>query len=731
MSRSLCAPVISILLAVSSCFHARPAVAQEKPLRAARSVHLWYEAPPAVLFYNEITVDKSYPGTYFCVCGFKHGYFGIQELIKPDEKVVIFSVWDPGKQNNPNEVDPNERVKVLHAGDGVRVSRFGNEGTGGKSLFPYQWRVGERYRFLVKARVEGERTNYAAYFYLNESQEWKHLVTFQTITGGDYLQGYYSFVEDFWRNGTSATKDRKARYGNGWAQTVEGPWIALTDATFTADRTPTLNIDAGREGNDFFLTTGGEVQNRTPLRSKIKRLPEGLALPDATVKVAVKRKPTDKQWHHHDTRTLAGLLDFNPAANPPLDQYGGLIGAKSDATGFFHAKKIGNRWWLIDPLGHRFLHIGVCSVAPGKSSMDREAVRERFTGDGDWTRRTNELLHGHGFNGAGAWSSTDLLRACDKPVVYTQTWSFMGAFGRARKLVWQEPGHLGYAGKCIPVFHPAFEAFCDEYARQLAAARSDPYLLGHFSDNELPLSGDMLDLSLALDANHPDLRHGYEAARAWLTQRRGAAAGRKDITDADRAAFLEYACERYFRITTQAIRRHDPNHLCLGPRLYGGSLRRPEVLRAAGRHLDVVAINYYGAWTPDPKLMAMWARESGRPFLITEWYAKGMDSGLPNNSGAGWTVPTQKDRGAFYQNFTLALLESPDCVGWHWFKYRDNNPLDLSTDPSNRDSNKGIVNWQFEPYPPLLQAMKDLNANAYRLVEHFAARSHPPAAIDR
>ncbi len=708
-----------IILLGSSGLHA----AEARPPRACRSVHLWYQAPPAVLFYNEVTVDKSYPGTYFCVCGFNHGYFGIQELIRPGEKVVIFSVWDPGKQDNPNEVEPDRRVKVLHEGEGVRVSRFGNEGTGGKSMFPYDWTVGERYRFLVEARVEGDRTTYAAYFYLNESEEWKHLVTFQTITGGELLKGYYSFVEDFWRNGVSTTKDRKARYGNGWVRTAEGQWMALTDATFTADRTPTLNIDAGLEGHDFFLTTGGDVQNHTPLRSKIKRLPEGLTLPESTTKVAVKRKPTDSEWRYYDTRTLAALPDFHAAAETPrLDQYGGVVGTGADATGFFHARKIGERWWLIDPLGHRFLHIGVCSVAPGKSDMDREAMKKRFDSDEDWARNANALLREHGFNGTGAWSAADPLRACDKPPVYTQTWSFMGSFGRAKKLVRQESGHLGYAGKCIPVFHPEFERFCDEYAHRLADKRADPYLLGHFSDNELPLGNDMLDQSLKLDVNNPDLRPGYEAARAWLTQRQGPSAGLAGLTDTDRGAFLEYACERYFRITTEAIRRYDPNHLCLGPRLYGGALRKPEVFRAAGKHLDVIAVNYYGAWTPDRQLMAMWTRESGKPFLITEWYAKGMDSGLPNNSGAGWTVKTQEDRGRFYQNFTLALLESPDCVGWHWFKYRDNNPLDLSTDPSNRDSNKGLVNWQFEPYTPLLQAMMEVNTNAYRLVDYFDAR---------
>jgi hypothetical protein len=82
-------------------------------------------------------------------------------------------------------------------------------------------------------------------------------------------------------------------------------------------------------------------------------------------------------------------------------------------------------------------------------------------------------------------------------------------------------------------------------------------------------------------------------------------------------------------------------------------------------------------------------------------------------------VPTQRDRGWFYQNFTLALLESKNCIGWHWFKYLDNDPDDLTTDPSNRDSNKGIVNLRYEPYVELVAAMKSLNANIYPLADHF------------
>jgi Domain of unknown function (DUF3472)/Domain of unknown function (DUF5077) len=98
---------------------------------ACRSVHLNFRAPEGTAYYNEVTVEKSAEGTYFCVCGFNQGYFGIQEQ-RPGKKVVIFSVWDPGKQDDPNSVDPAKRVKLVSKDEAVRVGRFGNEGTGGQ-----------------------------------------------------------------------------------------------------------------------------------------------------------------------------------------------------------------------------------------------------------------------------------------------------------------------------------------------------------------------------------------------------------------------------------------------------------------------------------------------------------------------------------------------------------------------------------------------------------------------
>lgn len=239
---------------------------------ACRSVHLSYPAPEGVAFYTETTVEKSADGTYFMAAGWSKGYFGIQELAN-GKKLVLFSVWDPTAADDPKKVDEEKRVKMLHKDDDVRVKRFGGEGTGGQSFFDYEWKIGETYRFLVTAKPDGDdRTAYSGYFFVPEKKEWKHLVTFSTITKGTMLKGYYSFVEDFRRNKVSTTKERRASFGNGWVKPEKSDWIPLEKARFTADANPVLNIDAGATAGRYFLATGGDVENKSAkLRDTIIR----------------------------------------------------------------------------------------------------------------------------------------------------------------------------------------------------------------------------------------------------------------------------------------------------------------------------------------------------------------------------------------------------------------------------------------------------------------------------
>ena len=143
-------------------------------------------------------------------------------------------------------------------------------------------------------------------------------------------------------------------------------------------------------------------------------------------------------------------------------------------------------------------------------------------------------------------------------------------------------------------------------------------------------------------------------------------------------------------------------------------------MKVAGKYSDIISINYYGAWTPSEERMKQWGEWTGKPFIITEFYTKGVDTGFPNLSGAGWQVKTQYDRGKAYQNFCLGLLESKNCVGWHWFKYQDNDPDNKNPSAgSNNDSNKGMVDNFYGYYAPLVNKMQQLNINRYRLIEYF------------
>lgn len=274
--------LLCLFTAVASAQDKTPGKADARAPRAARSVHLWWNAPAGTDFYNEMKIEESTRGTYFMAAGFAHGYFGMQELaggkgIASDNgktnKVVIFSIWDTYKGDDAKAVPADKRVELLHQDPDVRIGRFGGEGTGGQSFFTYNWKVGETCRFLVRAKPEGNKTSFSGYFYLNDKKEWKHLVTFRTITGGKPLSGYYSFVEDFRRDGKSVNEKRTAEFGDAWVKTVGGDWTAVSKVRFTGDRTPLDNVNAGaRDNGKFFLTTGGDVEQKTKLGTSIERV---------------------------------------------------------------------------------------------------------------------------------------------------------------------------------------------------------------------------------------------------------------------------------------------------------------------------------------------------------------------------------------------------------------------------------------------------------------------------
>jgi hypothetical protein len=235
-----------------------------EPPRAARSVHFRWHVPDGELFYDEVRVLESVPSSYFVAAGWDRGYFGIQEHATRD--MVLFSVWDPVKGDDPAAVPSADRVAVLYADPEARIRRFGREGTGAQCKYPYAWTIGRTYRFLVRARTDEEGTAYTAWFYLDEKRRWVKLATFRVPAVRSPLKGYYSFIEDFRRDGQSPGETRRARFGPVWARSVTGGWEPAIEARFTADETPLWNVDASTRSG-FELATGGRVKNSVELNS--------------------------------------------------------------------------------------------------------------------------------------------------------------------------------------------------------------------------------------------------------------------------------------------------------------------------------------------------------------------------------------------------------------------------------------------------------------------------------
>lgn len=231
--------------------------------RRGPSVHMGYTLPKENVewFYNEIVVPEEgdIPSSYYMACGFGQGYFGMQNNT-PYPRRVLFSVWSPYETDNAAEIPDSLRIVLLKKGENVKVQDFGNEGSGGQSFMHYDWKPGERCRFLMGVKPDGNgNTVYTAYFFDNHKNKWQLVASFRRPEISTWYTNAHSFLENF--NPVMGYINRKAYYCNQWARTVDGRWIPVTRGRFTCDTTGhyrhRLDYTGGVEGEDFFLSMGG------------------------------------------------------------------------------------------------------------------------------------------------------------------------------------------------------------------------------------------------------------------------------------------------------------------------------------------------------------------------------------------------------------------------------------------------------------------------------------------
>jgi len=75
-------------------------------------------------------------------------------------------------------------------------------------------------------------------------------------------------------------------------------------------------------------------------------------------RVARSKEKAYGEWKDYPTRCLETLTGYH-AAPVPLDKWGGRTDVRLQATGYFHAVKVRDRWWTVDPEGHPFINRSV------------------------------------------------------------------------------------------------------------------------------------------------------------------------------------------------------------------------------------------------------------------------------------------------------------------------------------------------------------------------------------
>ena len=464
---------------------------------------------------------------------------------------------------------------------------------------------------------------------------------------------------------------------------------------------------------------------------KIQKDPEEYSL-SVDVATAANTNGYKTKYTAYPTRTIDTLKGYkaSTAEVAKYDQYGGLMdeSMKQEATGFFYVKKIGDRWWNIDPLGYPMFRVSMVSVALGSSPLQEERLLAKYGSKDKWAQATTDRLRELGFNSYGAWCTISMFIDNNKPLNQTQNLAIAANYATKIDTNISDSGSTKIVGNVVPAFDPDFATYAESrIATNVQKYKDSPYIYGWMSDNELPQNVNALDNALGFDTT--DMRFIYSYATAWtfMYLKTGKAdVSLADVTDELRQEFHAMMYDKYFSVVAPLIKKYDPNHMYIGLRFHGNGVKCEYLWRVAGYWCDVITYNYYSAWDADFELVANQVKWAGKPFVVTEWYAKGMDvwekdNRMTNASGAGWTVRNQEARGQFYQNFALSLLECKGCVGFDWFKYIDNDPDEVGA-KYEENSNKGIVDNYGEEYTVLTDYMKELNDQKYNLIKFFDER---------
>ena len=424
--------------------------------------------------------------------------------------------------------------------------------------------------------------------------------------------------------------------------------------------------------------------------------------------------------------------DYKNYCSKTLKEYKLPIGKK---TGYFHSEFFPDdeKWWIIDPLGNPIFMKGISHINymgvynNGKQSFPyNENVKKKFNNNETlWAIEQKKILDENGFN----FLSIDSSKSLRHLGIPHSIEHFSEEF--SKKYDYIIPNNM----KGFPnVFNPIF----DEYLVYVLEKDSeeylnDPWVVGHFFDNELfwwgsntftdPDDYGLFSDVIILDSDnlakielvnliYDKLTQEYSSLEEGMitvfgiqnikTKNDLLENKNKIKPETDKAKeiainFIRTIAETYYKKVSSTIHKIDPNHMYLCDRFPG---KIPFFADIVEKYCDIITINYYPSFNPysgiDPNmnqyLSELNQKVKNKPLYITEWSVMALDVGLPSLTGAGLRVISQEQRAHSIQLLQLFFSSQKFIVGSDYFMYID-DPYE-----ANENCNYGFKNEQDEVY---------------------------------
>ena len=428
-----------------------------------------------------------------------------------------------------------------------------------------------------------------------------------------------------------------------------------------------------------------------------------------------------------------------------IDRYGGWMGKRFKASGFFRTQHDGKRWWLVTPEGNSFITFGVNHYHASWWAQEhnrtfwKKKFRAKEIYDENWNRGfRNAALHDLkrlGINTLGIHTDAVMLT---EPPGYA-CYPYVAEFTPLKLSHYLDPSPRTY----MDVFSKEYANICEKTAKEMVAPyANDPMILGFcmsdcplFTDGEAKrfkgttfprqirnLSSESLGKRRYVQLMKKHYPQITDFNKVYLTNFNSwedllKASNWRDNLDPqneyekrDNTRFLEMCVDQYYKTAKLAFKRYNSNHLFLGDKLNGNSDGLDAVIQITTRYTDLVNFQYYDILENHTSNMHKWSKKVSieQPLLNGDSAFSVPTETMPKPFGPHCS--NQKERAKLTLEYMKQSLARKDFVGWHMCGIIDTTKFM----PGKEDyQHQGLMTTHGHYYQAMEESIKKISTEMY------------------